>query len=228
MLKNWNFQQPATEPAQTSASAAFYNAVWRHLLIRTFDELPADARPDGSSRWYEVYRVLLTTPNSPWWDDKSTPQVERMNDILSAAMEDAYTELKDKVSPDPADWRWGDIHTLTLTNQTLGKSGIAPIEWLFNRGPNPVSGGDAIVDATGWDASSDGYDTNAVPSMRMIVDLSNLDASRWVQLTGNSGHAYSANYSDQFDLWRNGENLPMRWNRNTIESEATNTLLFNP
>ena len=31
-----------------------------------------------------------------------------------------------------------------------------------------------------------------MPSMRMIVDLANLDASRWIQLTGNSGHAFHA------------------------------------
>jgi penicillin amidase len=228
MLKNWNFQEPAAEPTDTSASAAFYNAVWMHLLKRTFDELPADVAPDGSARWYDVFRILLANPASPWWDDKRTSTVEHMNDILSAAMEDAYAELKDKFSPDPAEWRWGQLHTLTLTNQTLGKSGIGPIEWLFNRGPAPVSGGDSIVNATGWDASTGSYDTTAVPSMRMIVDLSNLDASRWVQLSGNSGHAYSPNYSDQFDLWRNGENFPMRWNRNTIESEAKNTLVLKP
>ena len=59
-----------------------------------------------------------------------------------------------------------------------------------------------------------------MPSMRMIVDLSNLDESRWIQLTGNSGHAFHSNYSDQFELWLKGENLPMRWNRGTIESES--------
>ena len=52
-----------------------------------------------------------------------------------------------------------------------------------------------------------------MPSMRMIVDLANLDESRWIQLTGNSGHAFHANYDDQFELWRTGQNLPMRWDR---------------
>jgi penicillin amidase len=64
--------------------------------------------------------------------------------------------------------------------------------------------------------------------MRMIVDLSNLDESRWIQLTGNSGHAFHVNYSDQFELWRTGQNLPMRWDRATIESESTDTLILKP
>jgi len=64
--------------------------------------------------------------------------------------------------------------------------------------------------------------------MRMIVDISNLDASRWVQLSGNSGHAFHDNYADQFELWRTGRNLPMRWDRATIESGATHTLTLSP
>ena len=62
----------------------------------------------------------------------------------------------------------------------------------------------------------------------MIVDLSNLDASRWVQLTGNSGHAFDAHYDDQFELWRTGANLPMHWDRASIEADATDTLTLTP
>ena len=64
--------------------------------------------------------------------------------------------------------------------------------------------------------------------MRMIVDLSNLDASRWVQLTGNSAHAFSPNYSDQFELWRTGQNLPMHWERASVEAESAHTLTLTP
>ena len=33
--------------------------------------------------------------------------------------------------------------------------------------------------------------------MRMVVDLGELDASRWVNLTGTSGHPASPHYCDQ-------------------------------
>jgi penicillin G amidase len=62
----------------------------------------------------------------------------------------------------------------------------------------------------------------------MIEDLSNLDRSRWIQLTGNSGHAFHDNYDDQFELWRTGGNLPMRWDRGTIEAEAAHILTLSP
>jgi penicillin amidase len=225
-LFTWDFQQPAD-----SGPAALYNVFWRHLMARTFDELPADRRPNGNDRWWEVMRTLLADPNSPWWDDRGTPAVETRDDILVAAMNDAVAELNDRLGHDPASWHWGDLHKLGLINQTFGKSGIAPVEWLFNRGPEGVSGGSSIVNATGWEAGgdeADPYTVTAVPSMRMIVDLSNLDASRWVQLTGNSGHAFSANYDDQFDLWRTGQNLPMRWDRASVQAGAHHTLTLTP
>ncbi len=227
LLRGWDYQQPAQSPAGSAAAAAFFNATWRHLLLRTFDELPDGAEIDGNDKWWTVARDLLTKPTDPWWDDVSTPATESRDDMLSAAMSDAADELTGLLGDEPADWRWGELHTLTLTHQTLGKSGIAPVEWLFNRGPVEAAGGSSIVNATGWTASV-GYEVGPIPSMRMIVDLSHLDNSRWVQLTGNSGHAFHPNYDDQVELWRTGANLPMRWDRKTIEAEATDTLTFTP
>jgi penicillin amidase len=222
LLRGWDHQQPAD-----SAAAAYFNAVWRALLARTFDELPKDYKADGGDRWWEVVRGLLEKPASPWWDDRGTPAVETMDQILAAALAGAAAELSDRLGDEPSEWRWGDLHTLELRNQSFGESGVAPVEWLFNRGPEPVSGGSSIVNATGWDAAS-GYEVDAVPSMRMVVDLGNLDGSRWVQPGGNSGHAFSAHYADQFGPWRRGEMLPMRWDRATIRREATDTLVLKP
>jgi penicillin amidase len=227
LLRDWDFQQPAETPPRTSAAAALYNATWSHLLRRTFDELPPDRMPDGGDRWWEVVRPLLAEPRSPWWDVAGTPAVEDLSATVALALADAVAELTAAQGADPNGWRWGRMHTLELVNATFGASGIAPIEWLFNRGPASTSGGDAIVNATGWSAD-EGYAVDAVPSMRMIVDMSNLDGSRWIQLTGNSGHAFHDNYDDQFELWRTGGNLPMRWERRTIEAEATHTLVLRP
>jgi penicillin amidase len=227
LLKDWDFREPAESPARSSAAAAFFNATLRHLILRIYDELPAGYKPGGSESSWELIRTLLATPASPWWDDKSTKKIESMTDNLTAAMSDAVAELSDKLGREPGKWRWGDLHTLTLTNETFGQSGIGPIEWLFNRGPVRVAGGGGLVNATNWTAEQ-GYEVNFVPSMRMIVDMSNLDGSRWVQLTGDSGHAFQDNYTDQLELWRTGQDLPMRWTRATIEAAAKHTMTLEP
>jgi penicillin amidase len=159
--------------------------------------------------------------------DPGNGKPQSREEVVAAAMRDAAAELSGRLGDDPAGWRWGALHQITVRNQTFGKSGIAPIEWLFNVGPAPASGGQSIVNATGWDVRA-GYEVDWVPSMRMIVDLSNLDGSRWVQLMGQSGHAFSPHYSDQFELWRTGRTLPMRWDRATIAREARHELRLRP
>jgi penicillin amidase len=62
----------------------------------------------------------------------------------------------------------------------------------------------------------------------MVVDLADLDESRWINLTGASGHTASANYWDQSTLWASGETIGMRWRRDTIMREAEHTLTLTP
>ncbi|GAA1550034.1 penicillin acylase family protein [Kribbella lupini] len=220
-LKDWDFTQPAD-----SAPAAYFNIVWRNLLALTFhDQLPESAWPDGGSRWFEVMRNLLVQPNSSWWDDLRTPQRESRDDILREALEQGRTEITTKMARDPDNWQWGRLHKLTLTNQTLGKSGIGVVDKLFNRGPYELGGGASVVNATGWDASK-GYEVTATPSMRMVVDLSDFDKSRWINLTGVSGHAFSGNYTDQTELWVKGETLPWAFSKGAVEAKREHTLTF--
>ncbi|WP_449065647.1 penicillin acylase family protein [Planomonospora algeriensis] len=223
-LKGWDFGQ-----GRDSAGAAYFNAVWRHLLARTFeDELTGPTRPGGNDRWYEVVRALLDRPEDPFWDDVRTKgTAERRDDMLKAAMADADAELRERLGGDPAEWAWGDLHTLDLTHETFGTSGIAPVEWLFNRGPLRTAGGKDTVNATGWDAT-EGYQVNWVPSMRMVVDLADLDRSEWINLTGASGHAFHANYDDQAELWADGRLTPMRFTEPAVRQAAENTLTLTP
>ncbi|WP_084957396.1 penicillin acylase family protein [Thermoactinospora rubra] len=216
LLEGWDGWQTVS-----SRPAAYFNAVWRHLLKLTFDdELPAQARPTGGDRWFEVVRSLLDRPDDPFWDDVRTPVKETRDDMLRLAMVDAYEEVG-------ADTPWGEVHTLTLTNQTFGSSGIAPIEMLFNRGPFGVPGNKDAVNATGWNVQR-GYEITAVPSMRMVVDLADMDKSGWINLTGASGHAYHDNYWDQTALWTKGELLPMYSKPESVKKAATHTLRLVP
>jgi penicillin amidase len=64
--------------------------------------------------------------------------------------------------------------------------------------------------------------------MRMVVDLSDLDASRWIDLTGVSGHAFSDHYTDQVDRWATGGSIPMRWSRPAVTAAATGRLRLLP
>lgn len=223
LLADWDYSQPAD-----SAAAAYFNVVWRNLLELTFhDELPEDQWPTGGGRWFEVVRDLVEAPDDPYWDDVDTAGVESRDDILSQATHHARNEMTRLQGKQTDNWAWGRLHALTLTDATFGTSGIGPIEALVNRGPVEVGGGPAIVQANGWDASL-GYETSWVPSMRMIVDLDDLDQSRWIDLTGISGHAYDEHYGDQNELWRTGQTLPMRWSEDSIRRAEEHSFTLTP
>ena len=223
-LKSWDYQASAD-----SAPAAIYEVFWKNLLAETFnDDLPERYYPNGGDTWFEVTRNIVNDANSFWWDDKTTADtVETRNEIFTRSLEKAIAELEKELGKDQSTWKWGDLHTATFENGTLGKSGIGLIENLFNRGPFPTGGGTDIVNATAWRASQ-GYEVTSVPSMRMIVDLSNLNNSFTVHPTGQSGHAYHPHYIDMAPLWANVEYYPMLWSEQAIISDAEGHLTLSP
>ena len=223
LLTQWDYQNRAD-----SAGAAVFNAFWRHFLQNTFNDNMPEERyyPDGGSRWNEIMRQL--DEDSTWWDDKTTTDVtETRNEILRKSFEQGVAELEEMFGKDPAKWNWGEMHAATFRNGTLGESGVTPIEALFNRGPFPTSGGEAIVNATGW-SIKDGYETTWLPSMRMIVDLGNLNNSVTIHTTGQSGHAYHPHYDDMANMWANIQYYPMSWDQNEVMSETEGHLVLAP
>ncbi len=222
VLAAWDLQD---DPE--AAGAAAFNATWRHLLARTFHaELPEFAHPDGGGRWWEVVRRLLDDPRSVWWDDPTTEERETRDDVLRSALIDAHAELTERLG-DPDGWEWGELHTLTLEHGTFGTSGIAPIERLFNRGPLETGGGSDVINATGWNAAA-GYEVTWVPSMRMVLDLGDLDAGEWIHLTGQSGRPFHGHYTDQAELWRDGGTIGMAFGAGAVEEAAHDRLRLAP
>jgi penicillin amidase len=223
LLKSWDGQQH-----MNSSAAALFETFWKQLLSETFhDNLPQQQWPGGGNRWIEVVRHLINAPDSFWWDNRNTPQRENRDSIFLTAFRKSVLELERRFGSDPRDWRWGALHTVTYRNATFGHSGIRLVEALFNRGPYPVSGGTAIVNATGWNAARS-FDVTALPSMRMLVDFSNFDNSLTVHSPGQSGHAFSPHYKDMVDLWRKGQYYPMHWTRSSVESNSKNLLQLQP
>ncbi|WP_035846660.1 penicillin acylase family protein [Kitasatospora azatica] len=269
LLKDWNYNQDAD-----SAAAAYYNGVWRQLLVLAFGQKlpaslraqgdcllvqqkvdvnqpdgtvggetkivtqcgsrkPSQAQPDGGDRWMEVVRQQLGNPTSPWWDyiDSNHLQQHGLDNLLKEAMKDARQDLTAHLGKDISTWSWGRLHPLNLKEQTLGvdTSSIASgvVHRLLNRGPYQMSGGSAAVDATGWTAAA-GYDVDWIPSMRMVVDLSDFNASHWINVGGESGHAFHDNYDDQTDLWRQGKLLPWAWSSSAVDQATRNKLTLTP
>lgn len=216
LLDGWNAKADAD-----STEAAYFAVFWRTLLDDLFGELPEQTRPQGGDRWFDVVGTLLVEPDNAWWGEGGRDAA------ITGALAEAWGEASDLMGDDSASWEWGELHTLTLTNQSFGESGVGAIEWLFNRGPYELGGGSAVVNAIGWDANV-GYGVDWVPSMRMVIDLDDLDGSRWINLTGASGHAFNPHYDDQAPLWQRGETRAWPFTLGAVTEAAKDTLVLRP
>ncbi|MFC5928786.1 penicillin acylase family protein [Cryobacterium melibiosiphilum] len=244
LFDGWDFELEAG-----SGAAAYFSVFWRVLLEQLFADLPEGTAMVGGQRSFAVVETLLGQPDSERWVNAAaaaTTAVDQRGDAyadlpeaasgprdlaLARALVDAAAEARDLLGSNPERWEWGQIHELELTHASFGTSGIAPLEWLFNRGPYAVAGGSSVVNAVGWDANGgygEGFDANWVPSMRLVVDLADFDASTWVNLTGASGHAFHPNYVDQAPLWQNQQTRPWRFTRAAVEDGMRNRLTLTP
>ncbi|MEU1131394.1 penicillin acylase family protein [Streptomyces sp. NPDC005900] len=199
--------------------------------VRECGERDADsAQPDGGDRYYEVIRKIIDDRTNDWWKTPATRTdraTKTRDGLFARALEDARWDLTAKLGKDVDSWSWGRLHRLTLKNQTLGTEGPGWLQFVLNRGPWNLGGGEAAVNATGWNAAG-GYGVVWVPSMRMVVNLKDLDKSKWINLTGASGHAYNAHYTDQTDKWAKGELLPWAYTDKAVEKSTSDKLVLRP
>ena len=223
LLRAWD-----RRAVRDSAATALFEAFRLHLVDLTFgDELGEQLLDKARSSAGVALVDLLADESSPWFDDVTTPEVETRDEILLRALDEAVEELTETLGWDVTRWHWSDLHTATFENQSLGKSGIAPVEAIFNRGPVAVDGTIATINNTGYSLNNP-YTVKTVPSYRQIVDLDDLSRSVSMHTTGQSGHPFHLHYDDMIDPWRNIEYHPMLWERADVEADAEGTLVLKP
>jgi penicillin amidase len=180
--------------------------------------------------------LLLAQPDAAWWDDAATPdRVKTRDAILRQSLADAARDLVAQYGADPNGWSWGKLHTITFKHRALGSQ---PVAFIYNRGPFPVSAYSALVNNTGGGFGfayapgnpqlTDIMKQTYGPSLRQIVDLSDLNASRFIHTTGQSGLPTQPHYDDFIDKWRNIQYVPMWWNKDDIQANAEGTLTLTP
>jgi penicillin amidase len=223
LLRAWD-----KRAGRDSAQAAIFEAFRLHLVDLTFgDELGEQLLQRARNVAMVALLEFLPDPTSPWFDDATTPEVETRDEILLRALEEAVEELTETLGRNIDDWCWGDLHTAAFENQSLGQSGIRPIEAIFNRGPVPVDGTVATVNNTGYSLNSP-YAVSIVSSYRQVTDMGDFTRSVSMHTTGQSGHPFHAHYDDMIDPWRNIEYHTMLWEQAEVEAAAEGTLTLTP
>lgn len=171
---------------------------------------------------YDTVNLLkiLSNPDS-WW----LAQAGGKTVLLQHSLEQAVAWLKTKLGPDMSQWQWGKLHR-TIFPHALGAK--KPLDRIFSRGPYPIGGDTDTLCQTAMLPTTP-YDNNAWgPSIRQIIDLSDLSRSVIIVPPGQSGHIASPHYDDQLQPWLKGEYHPMLWTRRQVEAAAEGTLRLTP
>jgi penicillin amidase len=233
-IKSWDFHT-----SEESSGAGAYQVFWLHLLRNTFDDDLGDLAEDyvsGDDVNRQAMIQLLAQPDSKWWDNAATPnRVETRDEIIQQSLADAARDLVAQYGSDPNGWQWGKLHTITFKHRALGDQ---PVAFIYNRGPFPVSGYSALVNNNGGNFAfayrpgdpklTDIMKQTYGPSLRQIVDMSDLNASRFIHPTGQSGLPTSPHYDDMTPLWLKIQYVPMWWNADDVKANAEGSLTLTP
>jgi penicillin amidase len=198
LLRNWNGQMDKDRP----------EPLITELTSNYIKKAAAERASPGSGSIYRyqlssalVQRMLTERPGG-WFPD--------YDQMLLQAFADGMEEGSRMQGADPKRWKWGRYTWLNIKSPV--GSHLPLVSQYFDIGPLPMSGGPVTVKQT---------TATLGPSERMDTSAGDWDASLWDVVIGESGHAASSQYKDQFDAYYSGRSFPMQFQKVDAKSTVT-------
>jgi penicillin amidase len=205
-------------------------AAWlRELNREVYADDLGDRFEDGWAERPELMRQVLTDEHGQarWCDDRRTAVAETCTLVASQSLSAALAYLERRFGVEHARWSWGQAHPAIAGNRLLGSvPGIAAFANLS--APRGGDGSSVNVASYSVDEDDSAFESVWGPGYRALYDLSNLEASRAVINTGQSGHVLSPHYRDLHPLWARGEYVSLTMERGAIERGSLGTIVLQP
>ncbi|MFN8254684.1 MAG: penicillin acylase family protein [Bacteroidales bacterium] len=225
-LKNWD--GVLTVESQAASIFEYFYACFAHNLV--LDEMDTELYKkfmDNKMLVRNMFKNSWHNRQSLWYDNINTKdKKEDFSDIVEQSFMDALDSLKSKFGQDPVNWRWGNLHTLTL-NHPLGKVDILDFGFNLNRGPFPVGGSFHTVSPYAYDME-DLFNANHGASHRHIYTTADWNQSLSIIPTGECGIPSSPYYCDQTAMYLKNEYHPDYTDINIIEKNSKFRLTLVP
>jgi penicillin amidase len=223
-LKGWDATMRG-DSSQAAIFQAWYQQIARQLLADDLGEQLWGEYADERNFIAMLLDTTLQQRASPWCDDTRTPAPEDCATALGTALVDGLAAMsKAQGSDNIASWRWDRVHRAVFPHNVL--DGVGALRPIFSR--SVANGGDAFTVDVAPPSEADPYNQHHVPSYREIIDLSNLDASRFMHTVGQSGQLLSTNYSNLIERWARVEYMPMRFSPAAVDAAASTRLTLTP
>jgi len=211
-FENWDYSY---DPSETAAS------IMDVFLLRLSENTFRDEMGEAA---YEQFVTVSAMPartlmrllhnGSSFFDDTTTPnRVETRNEIIIKSMRQTVSYLQSNYGNEPFEWRWEQLHTLTLEPALFGEAAKDPnapqalkliVNNLLSKGPYSARGHGMSIN-NGEYSWNNPFAMILGPSIRRIIDFSDLSRTLSILPTGQSGNPLSQYYGDQTDSWLNGD-----------------------
>lgn len=189
-LRTWNGQMEKGTAAPMVAA----------LIFQQLRKAVADRAAPGLGQTYDtmmapaILERLLRERPPDWFSN--------YDELLMKCFADAVEEGSKIQGSKVSRWDYGRYNELRLVHPVDGR--LPLIGKYFNIGPVPMSGSSTTVKQT---------TRRLGPSMRMIVDLGDLDHSLENITLGESAHRLSSHYKDQWNAYYAGTSFPMQYHK---------------
>jgi penicillin amidase len=205
VMRGWDGRMLANSVAPT-IEVRTRRALWEMLLE---PKLGNDA---DNYEWSEAAVVLESiVQNQParWLPAGYTSFNDVLTDAVNKALKDAPADLQL--------WKYGEVYPVVIDHPIF--SAIPGLRSISGPGRHPQSGGGYTVKQVGRSFG---------PSERMTVDFSNLDASTFNIVIGESGQIFSPHYMDHWDAWYNNKTFSLAFSDTAVQSTKAHELTLEP
>jgi len=226
ILANWDGDMEAEKPGPLIFEQ-FYHCWFRNLLEDDLGESLFREYYENSTLSRNFMENFRLNGDVTWCDDQTTPNhIEGYDEIVYKTFKETVKLLISQFNTKPEQWKWADIHQLTLEHP-MGKIKILDRIFRLNRGPFRVGGSFHTVSPFSY-PYSDPYKVNHGASHRHIYSTGNWDESLTVIPTGESGIPASIHYGDQIEMYLNKTYHPDFFMREKVEKHGKYKTTFLP
>lgn len=210
-----------------------YNAWLRELSRQLFAKPLGDALMQDFWELRNVHQPALNAlrtmdAGNPWCRGGQAVQaLPNCADLLADSLEAALADLRKRYGERMEAWRWGVAHEALSEHRPFSK--VPALARYFEL--RQASPGDAYTVNVGRNNLRDEaapYANHHAASLRALYDLSDLEKSRFIHSTGQSGNLLSPLYGNFAQRWVDVAYLPMRTIREEVEKEQLGTLSLRP
>jgi penicillin amidase len=209
-----------------------YNAWLRELSRQLFaaplgEALMKDYWEQRNIQQPMVEALRTMDAGNLWCSNAQGGSLPRCAEIMAESLDVALADLRRRYGGDMQAWRWGHAHEALSEHRPFSK--VPALARYFDI-RLPSAGDTYTINVGRYNLRDEAapFTSRHAASLRALYDLSNLENSRFIHATGQSGNVFSPLYSSYAQRWADVAYLPMRTVRGEVEKGMLGTLSLKP